>query len=125
MRRLTTFTFVSLDGYYERQKNVLLFGRATYQMMTGFWPTEQAAQTQPDMARMINAAEKIVFSRTLEKADWGPTRIVRETPAAAVRELKRQPGLDLTLLGSGSILTQLAEAGLIDEYQLLVDPIAL
>ncbi|HEY2736134.1 MAG TPA: dihydrofolate reductase family protein [Polyangiales bacterium] len=151
MRRLTTFTFVSLDGYYEdanhdlswhghdqtdsedhelgleglRQKNVLLFGRVTYQMMTNFWPTPQAGKTQPEMARLINAAEKIVFSRTLERADWGPTRIIREDPVAFLRELKRQPGPDLTLLGSGSVLTQLADAGLVDEYQILIDPIAL
>jgi len=73
----------------------------------------------------MNKAEKIVFSRTLTKADWENTRIIKEDITGAIKQLKQTPGKDLCLLGSGSILTQLADAGLIDTYQFMVDPVAL
>jgi dihydrofolate reductase len=77
------------------------------------------------MASAMNTSEKIVFSSTLQKAAWGPTTIIRENMVAAVKKLKQQPGKPLTILGSGSIITQLAEAGLIDSYQFSVHPVAI
>lgn len=147
MANLLVFNFLSLNGFFKGpngdtnwhlhgadeneyglegigQNNTLLFGRITYEMMSSFWPTEQALQLMPDMAKGMNKAEKIVFSRTLKKATWNNTRIVNKGLLEEVQQLK-QAGKNLTLLGSGTIVTQLAEAGLIDHYELMIDPILL
>ena len=73
----------------------------------------------------MNKSPKIVFSRTLKTADWSNTRLVKEDMAGEVRRLKKQPGKGLTILGSGSLVSQLAREGLIDEYQLLLNPVAI
>ena len=68
---------------------------------------------------------KVVFSRTLEKASWKNTTLVKGDIAAEVRKLKNESGPDMAILGSGSIVSQLAQAGLIDEFQIVVSPIVL
>jgi dihydrofolate reductase len=148
MRRLTVFNLVTLDGYIAGQGgdiswhnvdeefqelanaasnsgNMLLFGRVTYELMAGFWPTPEAIKTDPVVAAGMNKAEKIVFSRTLDKADWNNTRLVKNDMVAEVRKLKQGSGKDLTVLGSGSIVSQLAQEGLIDEYQILLNPVVI
>ncbi len=104
--------------------NTLLFGRMTYQMMASYWPTPMALKNDPIVARGINKADKIVFSKTLKKAEWNNTRIISGNIVEEVKKLKKMPGNNMTLMGSGSILTQFAEQGLIDEYQIMVDPVA-
>lgn len=69
--------------------------------------------------------DKIVFSRTLEKIEWNNTRLLKDNIAEEIKKMKQMPGRDMTLLGSESILTQFAEQGLIDEYQIMVDPVVL
>lgn len=149
MRRLTVFNNVSLDGYIadangdmswahkqdpewnaftaENAKGdaVLLFGRITYDLMASFWPTPMAMQSMPDVAERMNSLQKIVFSKTMKKADWKNTTLIKSDIAAAVQKMKNEPGPDMVILGSGSIVAQLAEAGLIDEYQIAVSPVAL
>jgi dihydrofolate reductase len=148
MRKLSTFTFISLDGYYKGQNqdiswhkhgaeegefsaenlkpgNILLFGRTTYEMMASFWPTSMAYDSFPVVAEGMNKAEKIVFSRTLQKADWENSSVISDNMIEEVRKLKQHAAKDMTLLGSGSILAQLAEAGLVDEYQIMIDPVAI
>jgi dihydrofolate reductase len=148
MRRVTVFNLVTVDGYFagkdgdiswhnvdeefqelaEEASNsgdTLLFGRVTYELMAGYWPTEEAIKDDPVVAAGMNKAEKIVFSRTLAKADWNNTRLVKGDMISEVRKLKQQSGKDLTVLGSGSIVSQLAQAGLIDEYQILLNPVAI
>ena len=148
MRRLTVFNLMTLDGYIAGQGgdiswhnvdeefqelanaasnsgNTLLFGRVTYELMAGFWPTPEAIRTDPIVAAGMNKSEKIVFSRTLQKADWNNTRLVKDDMLVEVRRLKQGAGKDLTVLGSGSIVAQLAEEGLIDEYQVLLNPVAI
>jgi Dihydrofolate reductase len=66
-----------------------------------------------------------VFSRTLDKAAWSNTKLVKGDLPAEIRALKSQPGKDLVLLGSGSIVSQLTQENLIDEYQLVVNPVVL
>jgi dihydrofolate reductase len=73
----------------------------------------------------MNESEKIVFSNTLKGSDWDNTTIINGDLIEAVRKLKAIPGKIMTILGSGSIITQLAEANLIDEYQFMIDPVAL
>jgi len=150
-RTLGAFMQISLDGYYcdlrgdmgfahkpsgDAEWNefvssnasgggMLLFGRTTYEMMAAWWPTSMAAQAMPVVAARMNAMPKIVFSRTLNSADWSNTTLVNEDLVGTVRRMKGETGPDLTILGSGSIVTQLADAGLLDSLQLVVVPIAL
>jgi dihydrofolate reductase len=148
MRKLNVFNFLSLNGFYrgpdgdiswhkhgaeegEYSKeslqggSILLFGRVTYDMMKSYWPTPMAMEDNPDVANGMNKAEKIVFSDTLKTADWENTSIISGNIIEAIKKLKQTPGKNMTLLGSGSILTQFAEAGLIDQYQFMIDPVAL
>jgi dihydrofolate reductase len=103
----------------------LLFGRVTYQQMASFWPSPMAFQSMPVVAERMNSAPKVVFSRTLAKAEWNNTRLIKSDIADAVRKLKSEPGQGLVLMGSASIVSQLAQADLIDSYQLVVNPIIL
>lgn len=149
MRRLHVFENVSLDGYFTDAGNdmswahrrdpewnafvggnasgngALLFGRATYDQMRAFWPTAQAAQMMPEVAAGMNAMPKYVASRTLRQADWQNTTVLTGDLAAEVRALKAQAGPDLVVLGSGSLVSQLTAAGLVDQFQLVVNPIVL
>ena len=76
------------------------------------------------IALALNELPKLVFSRTLADVTWRNARLVRELDPAAIATLKQQPGKDMIVFGSGSIVTQLTEAGLIDEYQLGVCPVS-
>jgi dihydrofolate reductase len=151
MRKLIVFNHVSLDGYFVDVKGdmrwakadpqdpewnafvaenagsggTLVFGRVTYDMMASFWPTPAAAAMMPVVAERMNSAPKVVFSRTLKEASWSNTTLVQDDLVAAVRRLKGAAGDGMVILGSGSIVAQLAAAGLIDEFQLVVNPIAL
>ncbi len=148
VRKVSVFIFSALDGYFKGPKrdiswhrhdaegtahavkmlkagNTLLFGRVTYELMAGYWPTPYAINNDPIVAAGMNKADKIVFSRTLKKASWNNTRIVKNNIEEEIVKMKRMPGKNMTLLGSGSILTRLAQQGLIDEYQIMVDPVVL
>ncbi len=117
----------------------MLFGRRTYQLFENFWPKAlDDEHTAPDphrpgerspelrtMAVWINESEKIVVSRTLKQATWKNTRLIPELVPARVEALKQEPGGDIMIFGSGSIVTQLTAYGLIDEYQFVVDPVLL
>jgi len=149
MRRLIAFEQVSLDGFFVDANGdmswahkqdpewnefaasnasgggTLLFGRVTYEMMAGFWPTPAAMERAPVVAEGMNNMPKVVFSRTLEKASWKNTTLVKGDIVAEVRKMKKDPGPGMAILGSGSIVSQLARAGLIDELQIVVNPIVL
>ncbi|MBI3606276.1 MAG: dihydrofolate reductase [Nitrospirae bacterium] len=148
MRKVTVFNFITLNGYFKgpnediswhnhgeeeskysaeslKSGNTLLFGRVTYEMMASFWPTPMAIENFPIVAEGMNKAEKIVFSRTLKKVEWNNTKVVKDNVLEKIKKMKQMPGKDMTLLGSGSILTQFADEGLIDEYQIMVDPVVL
>ena len=103
----------------------LVFGRVTYEMMVSYWPTPQAARDNPVVAKQMNAMPKIVFSKTLDKASWSNTTLIEDDPATAMRTLKKEPGENMVILGSGSIVSQLTQAGLVDEYQIIVNPLVL
>lgn len=149
MGRLSVFNQVTVDGYFADAdgdmswakasrdaefdafvaRNAsgggrLLFGRVTYEMMASYWPTSYAAHDFPVVAARMNAMPKVVFSRTLQRADWAGTRLVAGDLVGEVARLKAEPD-DLAVLGSGSLVVQLAEAGLIDEYQIVVFPLVL
>ena len=151
MRKLIVFNQVTLDGYFAGPNGdlswahraapdpewkafveanassggLLLFGRITYEMMASYWPTPQAAANDPVVAQGINQLPKVVFSRTLTRPTWANTRVVKTDPAAEIQRLKSEPGPDMVIMGSGTIVSRLAPTGLIDEYQLVVFPVVL
>jgi dihydrofolate reductase len=151
MRKLSAFIQVSLDGLYadatgdmswahkgpdDVEWNAfvsanasgggeLVFGRVTYEMMASFWPTPQALQTMPVVAERMNNLPKVVFSKTLAEATWNNTRLLKGDLAAEVKKHKAESGPDMAILGSGSIVSQLAAAGLLDELQLVINPLVL
>jgi dihydrofolate reductase len=149
MRKLVVFNMVSLDGFFVDRKGdmswahkndaewnafvnenasgngVLVFGRITYELMASYWPTPMALQNSPVVAKGMNDMPKIVFSRTLDNASWSNTKLVKGDLAAEMRKMKKQPGPDMVILGSGSIVSQLAQQNLIDEYQIALSPIVL
>jgi dihydrofolate reductase len=149
MRKLRSYTSISLDGFFTDARNdmswahkrddewnaftsgnasgnaALLFGRVTYEQMKAFWPTPQAAQMLPDVAKGMNAMPKYVVSRTLDASDWQNTTVLKGDLVAQVQALKATDGPDLVILGSGSVVSQLTEARLIDEYQLVLTAVAL
>ena len=149
MRKLGVFNMVSMDGYFTdmngdmswAHKNdaewnafvqgnasgggVLLFGRITYELMAGFWPTPFAIENMPVVAERMNNLQKVVFSKTLDNVSWNNTKLVKDGPAAEIRKMKQEPGEGMAILGSGSIVSQLAQEGLIDEYEIVVNPVVL
>ncbi|MBV8812041.1 MAG: dihydrofolate reductase [Acidobacteriaceae bacterium] len=149
MRKVLVYNSVSLDGYFvdangdmswahkgdpewnafvaenAQGGSVLMFGRVTYDLMASFWPTDAALNTLPAVAERMNSGPKVVFSRTMDEASWNNTKLVKGDLAEAVRKMKQEPGDPMVILGSGSIVSQLTAARLIDEYQIVVTPIVL
>jgi dihydrofolate reductase len=150
MRKLIVFNQMSVDGRFvdadgdmswakdnndaefnkfssqnAKSGGVLLFGRVTYELMASFWPTPQAKKNLPIVAERMNSLPKVVFSRTLKKASWNNTTLIKGDLVAEIRRMKNEPGEGMTILGSGTIVSQLALEDLIDEYQIVVSPIAL
>jgi dihydrofolate reductase len=151
MRKLISFTHMSLDGFFTSENGdiswahkphddsewgafvkenassggTLLFGRRTYDIMAGYWPSPMASQNDPVVAKNMNECHKVVFSRTLDRADWQNTQLLKGDLVELVRKLKREASEDMAILGSGSIVSQLTDAGLIDEIQVVIDPLVL
>jgi dihydrofolate reductase len=151
MGRLTVFNLMTLDGYIADRKGdmswahrargdaewdsfvetnargggMLVLGRITYELMAAYWPTPIAMKNDPVVADRMNRLPKIVFSWTLREVSWNNTRLAKGDVAAEVRRLKKEQGEDMAILGSGSIVSQLASEGLIDEYQVAVCPVVL
>ncbi len=151
MRKLLVFNQLSLDGYFtDRNGDIswahggsddpewnafvaenakgggqLLFGRITYDLMKSYWPTPVALKNDPVVAERMNNLPKVVFSRTLDEASWNNTTLVKGDLPAEIRRMKKEPGQDMVIMGSGSIVSQLAPEGLIDEYQFVIVPVVL
>jgi dihydrofolate reductase len=151
MATLAVFNSITLDGYFTDAKGdigwaynphkdpewdafvegnakgggTLLFGRVTYEMMAKYWPTPAALQSFPVVAERMNNCPKVVFSRTLEKATWNNTKLVSEDLIVEIKRMKKENSSGMVILGSGSIISQLASGGLIDEYQVVITPFIL
>ena len=145
MRRLILQTGVSIDGYVaaldkshpwgveEEDESIKrwvldsvsgagahLMGRVTYEEMASHWPTSTS-----EYARPMNEIPKVVFSKSLQHADWPETRIARGDLAEEIAALKREPGNDLIAYGGASFDQALSRLGLVDEYRLMIQPAAL
>lgn len=154
MRRIITTTWVTLDGFiagphgemdwvgeiyddamgaYEYElvnaADTLLLGRVTYESFAGSWPhvpdNPDTSEGEKAYARRLNAMRKVVFSRTLERAEWSNSTLMNEVTPEAIEDLKREPGGDMLIYGSASLVQALTSLGLIDEYQVLVHPVVL
>ena len=121
------------------QGDTVLLGRRTYELFASFWPKAlDDSTTAPDphhpghrseeqraMAVWLNQATKLVFSGTLTEATWHNSRILDTFDPRAIGDMKAKPGKDMMIFGSGSIVSQLTQHGLIDEYQFMVCPVLL
>jgi dihydrofolate reductase len=148
MRELIFQMMVTLDGYFEgpnreidwhnvdaefndyaidllNNVDVLLFGRVTYQLMASYWPSSAAMTNDPIVAEKMNSLSKIVFSKTLEKAEWNNTRLLKENVGEEITMLKRQHGKDMAIFGSSDLALTLVRLGLIDEFRIFVNPVVL
>jgi dihydrofolate reductase len=144
MRKVIFSINVSLDGFADHTVAIaddelhefatdllstvdtVMFGRVTYQLFERYWPTApedpQATRSMIDFADKINSMPKLVFSRTLQNADWNNTRLVKEDAAREVSKLKQGNGRNLSVGGLG-IAQALTREALIDEYWFLVQPV--
>ncbi|MDR3578160.1 MAG: dihydrofolate reductase family protein [Anaerolineaceae bacterium] len=148
MRKIILFNLITLDGFFAGPNgeldwhNVddefnefaidqldsaggLIFGRVTYQMMASYWPTPASIADDPVVAGKMNEIPKIVFSNTLDKADWSNTRLVKGHVVEEISKLKQQPGKDFYIFGSADLAATFIQNGLIDEYRIIVNPIVL
>ncbi len=146
MRKIFLFMNVSLDGYFEApghdiswathdyeafspdesgEVDALLFGRRTYEMMESFWPTPQAAEFAPEVARFMNEKQKLVASHTAFEPGWSNVRVIHGDVPGEVRRIKAGPGKTIAMFGSNTLCVSLMQAGLVDEFQIQVNPVAL
>ena|SRR3990172_3192954 len=152
MRKLVLFMHTSLDGCvagpngeldwipYDRELEIYaegivntvgspMYGRVTYEMMKSYWPTvlkdSSASKHDMDHAQWLENVEKIVFSKTLKKADWNNTRVISGNIAEEVSRLKKQQGKPVVIFGSPTLAHTCMGLDLIDEYQLTVSPVIL
>ena len=105
--------------------DTILFGRKTYEIMAAYWPTAQPAAEDPGIIAHMNESKKIVYSGTLATTNWNNTEILTEIDPAAVKDLKAQPGKDIIVYGSGSIVSSLTSLNLVDRFYIMICPILL
>lgn len=143
MRKIVAGLFISLDGVVEapetwhfpyfsdemgaavgaqmERSDTMLLGRKTYEGLAEFWPKQDPA-TEP-MAAQMNGTPKLVVSNTLESADWENSTLVNGDVYAELRRIKDQPGGDIGITGSITLVRSLLQHGLLDELNLLVHPL--
>ena len=149
MRKVIVSNLVSLDGFFEGPNkeldwfvvdeeffdyardllgtvDTILFGRVTYQMMESYWPAE--TDNDPVITDKMNNLPKIVFSKTLSSTPWGKwnnARLVKENIPEEIRKMKQQAGKDMVIFGSGILVSDFTQLGLIDEYRIILNPVVL
>jgi dihydrofolate reductase len=145
LRKLVVSEWVTLDGVFDAdsmkewfepyespdrqeyiKENVLtsdafLVGRVTYEMLASYWPNQK--NNEMEVADRLNSAPKYVVSSTLKKAEWNNSTIISEDVLEEITKLKQQPGQNILVFGSATLVQSLMEADLIDEYRFLVHPI--
>lgn len=146
MRKLIMWNLITLDGYFEGNTNwdlpfhlvvwgneleqlsieqlqsadYLVFGRVTYEGMAAYWTKEEGI-----IADLMNNIPKLVFSRTLETADWKNTILIKENASAEIRKLKEQGGRDMYVFGSANLSETFINEDLFDEYRICIAPVIL
>ena len=153
MRKLTVTEWMSLDGYvsgpnndmgfvgesfndemgvYEdsflRSGDLLLLGHTTYDSFYGAWPEREQNSTEPgekEYAKYLNAMKKIVYSKTMDKAEWTNTQVRKEIDPDEIKQWKATEGKNIIIYGSATLVQKLTNLGLIDEYQIVLMPTVL
>jgi dihydrofolate reductase len=146
MSKIFVFMNVSLDGYVEgpehdiswahgdsepfareqgRLVEAVLFGRRTFELMRQFWPTEQARQIAPETARFMNEKPKYVASHSPFEPGWDKTTVFHDAAMEQVRALKERTAGRIAVFGSNTLCASLLDAGLLDELQIMVNPVLL
>jgi len=149
MRKLIVSNLVTVDGFFEGPKQeqdwfmpneeffdyvrnllnnvgTILFGRITYQQLAGYWPTAAADGQDPTITHKMNSLSKIVFSTTLSSVEWNNSMLIKENITEEIQKLKKSYGpgeKDMVIFGSGTIVSAFADAGLIDEYRIILTPV--
>ncbi|MBD0253885.1 MAG: dihydrofolate reductase family protein [Rubrobacter sp.] len=144
MRKIVAAEFLSLDGVMESPdrwhfpyfndemgravgegfaaSDALLMGRVLYEEWAAYWPNQDPEENP--VAATMNSIRKYVVSTTLEEPiGWNNTSLIQENVAEELSELKRQPGKDIVISGSGALVRSLLDGGLIDELKLMVHPV--
>lgn len=103
-------------GFF-KSVDTFIYGRKSYEVMNSFWPNATG-----EFADIMNQMPKLVFSKTLQQAEWNSTII---SNIDTMKEIKRQPGKDLALFAGANITASFMQAGLIDEYRMIVNPVVL
>jgi dihydrofolate reductase len=139
---------VSIDGYFEGENHAidwhnvdedfnrysidfldtidtLVFGRNTYELMAAYWPTEAAANDSPVIAEKMNSLQKIVFSNTLEKAEWNKSRLIKTSVSDEIARQKLRQCKDIAIFGSSDLALSLIPSGLINEFRIIINPVFL
>jgi dihydrofolate reductase len=146
MRKLIMWNIISLDGYFEGNQNwdlpfhnvvwgqelealsieqlhsadYLVFGRVTYEGMAAHW-----TKAEGEIADLMNKIPKIVFSKTLESADWNNTILIKENASAEIKKIKEQGGRDMYVFGSAHLSETFVNDNLFDEYRIGIAPVIL
>jgi dihydrofolate reductase len=145
MRKIIVSAWVTLDGIFDAElmgqwfapydsedrrtyirdgildSGAFLFGRKTYEMLAPYWSSLK--NNEMGIADQLNNSPKYVVSGSLEKAEWNNSTIIKDDVAPAIAKLKEQPGKDIQIEGSATLIQSLAAANLIDEYRFLVHPV--
>ena len=145
MRKLIAKAWMTLDGVFDAdnmdtwfdpynsdaraahiQETILgsdafIYGRTTYQMLAPYWSTLE--NNEFGIADRLNEAPKYIVSSTLQDADWDNSTIISDNVVEAIANLKEQPGQDIMIDGSATLVQSLMDRDLLDEYQLVVHPV--
>ncbi len=151
MRKVIVYNSISVDGYFSGPHNechwlmhdpdvsltahewmnpdTILFGRHTYQLFESYWPhilkEPDGSEFTRKMAELLSNMRKIVFSTTLHEVSWDNTILRHGGLIDEVQRMKTEIGKDIIIIGSGTLIHQLAEADLVDEYVLGLTPLVL
>jgi dihydrofolate reductase len=146
MRKVVASEIVSLDGVVEAPDkwhfpylndemgeaigaamaaaDAMLLGRVTYEEFAAFWPSQEGSEDDQEIADYMNNTPKFVVSTTLEEPlEWTNSTLIRGNVAEEITELKQQPGKDISITGSPTLVRSLLKDDLLDELRLMVHPI--
>jgi dihydrofolate reductase len=143
MRKIIAAEFLSLDGVFEAPEtwhfpyfndemgaevgaamgaaDAMLMGRVTYQEWAAYWPAQDPQENE--IAGYMNGVRKYVVSTTLDTVEWSNSTLINANTTDRIAELKRQPGKDISISGSGALVRSLLREGLLDELRLMVHPV--
>src|SRR5687768_5299302 len=142
MRKIVAGLFMSLDGVVEAPEqwhfpyfndqmgaavasqmaaaDTMLLGRKTYEEFAAYWPQQS---DDAGFAAQMNGTPKLVASTTLKELAWENSTLLGEDAAAELTALKQQPGKDISITGSATLVRSLIESGVLDELRLLIHPV--